>query len=196
MFRFRSSSASRAPAPAERVFGFGTESVPQVIGNVHDDGSPVMVGTTDGGASWSKATFAIPSDAPNYFGSGLSRHRRHQLPGNLRLSGAWRRRPERSLHTHLPLRRERSFIVERLSVWPKLEMRGPAIALLFSGELGECPLSPVRGRRGRAFRPRLGGVVSRPRAGEVGHPRNFPVYRHLAEPQSQAIPRAKCCTLG
>jgi photosystem II stability/assembly factor-like uncharacterized protein len=46
----------------------GQESVPQVIGNVHDDGSPVMVGTTDGGATWTKSTFVIPANAPNYLG--------------------------------------------------------------------------------------------------------------------------------
>ena len=46
----------------------GQESVPQVIGNVHDEGSPVLVGTNDGGATWSKETFTIPSDAPNYLG--------------------------------------------------------------------------------------------------------------------------------
>ena len=55
-------------ASASVCWASGQESVPQVIGNVHDEGSPVMVGTTDGGATWSKATFAIPSDAPNYLG--------------------------------------------------------------------------------------------------------------------------------
>ena len=55
-------------ASATVCWASGQEAVPQVIGNVHDDGSPVMVGTTDGGMSWSKATFAIPADAPNYLG--------------------------------------------------------------------------------------------------------------------------------
>ena len=55
-------------ASATVCWAAGQESVPQVIGNVHDEGSPVMVGTTDGGATWSKATFSIPSDAPNYLG--------------------------------------------------------------------------------------------------------------------------------
>ena len=55
-------------ASATVCWASGQEAVPQIVGNVHDDGSPVMVGTTDGGASWSKATFAIPSDAPNYLG--------------------------------------------------------------------------------------------------------------------------------
>jgi hypothetical protein len=55
-------------ASATVCWASGQEAVPQVIGNVHDDGSPVMLGTTDGGVSWSKATFAIPADAPNYLG--------------------------------------------------------------------------------------------------------------------------------
>ncbi len=55
-------------ASATVCWAAGQEAVPQVIGNVHDDGLPVMVGTTDDGVSWSKATFAIPADAPNYLG--------------------------------------------------------------------------------------------------------------------------------
>jgi hypothetical protein len=46
----------------------GQEAVPVVIGNVHDDGSSVIVGTADGGTSWNKVTFSIPSGAPNYEG--------------------------------------------------------------------------------------------------------------------------------
>jgi photosystem II stability/assembly factor-like uncharacterized protein len=46
----------------------GQEAVPQVIGNVHDDGSPVVVGTSDGGRTWTKATFSVPANAPNYLG--------------------------------------------------------------------------------------------------------------------------------
>ena len=55
-------------ASASVCWASGQESVSQVIGNVHDEGSPVLVGTTDGGATWSKETFTIPSDAPNYLG--------------------------------------------------------------------------------------------------------------------------------
>jgi photosystem II stability/assembly factor-like uncharacterized protein len=55
-------------ASATVCWASGQEAVPQVIGNVHDDGSPVMVGTADGGVTWSKATFAIPPDAPNFLG--------------------------------------------------------------------------------------------------------------------------------
>jgi hypothetical protein len=49
----------------------GQEAVPEVVGNAHNDGSPVMVGTTDSGLSWSKATFVIPPDAPNYLGQSF-----------------------------------------------------------------------------------------------------------------------------
>jgi photosystem II stability/assembly factor-like uncharacterized protein len=55
-------------ASATACWASGQESVPQVIGNVHDAGSPVLLGTSDGGATWSKETFTIPSDAPNYLG--------------------------------------------------------------------------------------------------------------------------------
>jgi hypothetical protein len=30
--------------------------------------APVLLGTSDGGATWTKETFTIPSDAPNYLG--------------------------------------------------------------------------------------------------------------------------------
>ena len=46
----------------------GQEAVPVVIGNVHNDGSPVLLGTTNGGSSWEKVTFTVPPGAPNYDG--------------------------------------------------------------------------------------------------------------------------------
>jgi photosystem II stability/assembly factor-like uncharacterized protein len=46
----------------------GTEAVPVVIGNVHDGGSAVMLGTTDGGSTWKKVTFTVPPGAPNPYG--------------------------------------------------------------------------------------------------------------------------------
>jgi photosystem II stability/assembly factor-like uncharacterized protein len=55
-------------ASASVCWASGQESVPQVIGNVHDAGSPVLVGTSDSGATWSKETFTIPDNAPNYLG--------------------------------------------------------------------------------------------------------------------------------
>jgi photosystem II stability/assembly factor-like uncharacterized protein len=46
----------------------GSEAVPIVIGNVHDGGSAVILGTHDGGARWQKVTFSVPPGAPNYYG--------------------------------------------------------------------------------------------------------------------------------
>jgi hypothetical protein len=50
---------------AQQCWVGGSEAVPQQIGNVYDGGSSVLLGTTDGGASWSRSTFAIPAGAPN-----------------------------------------------------------------------------------------------------------------------------------
>lgn len=58
-------------ASATVCWAAGQQAVPEVVGNAHNGGSPVMVGTTDGGGSWSKATFAIPTDAPNYLGQSF-----------------------------------------------------------------------------------------------------------------------------
>lgn len=55
-------------ASATVCWAAGQEAVPQVIGNVHDAGSPVVLGTSDGGLTWTKATFAVPETAPNYLG--------------------------------------------------------------------------------------------------------------------------------
>jgi hypothetical protein len=46
----------------------GSDAVPQQIGNAFDEGSSMLLGTTDGGATWSKVAFSVPSNAPNYDG--------------------------------------------------------------------------------------------------------------------------------
>jgi photosystem II stability/assembly factor-like uncharacterized protein len=46
----------------------GSEAVPQTIGNASDAGSSMLLGTTDGGTTWSKVTFSVPSSSPNYDG--------------------------------------------------------------------------------------------------------------------------------
>jgi photosystem II stability/assembly factor-like uncharacterized protein len=46
----------------------GSDAVPQKIGTGTDGGSSVLLGTTDGGSRWSRVTFSVPSDAPNYDG--------------------------------------------------------------------------------------------------------------------------------
>jgi hypothetical protein len=55
-------------ASAEVCWLGGQEAVPQVIGNAHDDGSPVILGTTNGGSTWKRVTFTVPVGAPNYDG--------------------------------------------------------------------------------------------------------------------------------
>jgi hypothetical protein len=46
----------------------GSDAVPQQIGHTFDGGSSMLLGTTDGGATWSKVTFSVPTNAPNYDG--------------------------------------------------------------------------------------------------------------------------------
>jgi photosystem II stability/assembly factor-like uncharacterized protein len=46
----------------------GTEAVPQVIGNVHNGDSPLILGTTDRGLTWTKLTFTVPPGARNPYG--------------------------------------------------------------------------------------------------------------------------------
>lgn len=43
----------------------GSESIPQKVGSGIDEGSPMLLGTTDAGATWSKVTFNVPATAPN-----------------------------------------------------------------------------------------------------------------------------------
>ena len=46
----------------------GTELIAEIAGKSTDMSSPVLVGTTDGGATWSKVVFSVPSTAPNVTG--------------------------------------------------------------------------------------------------------------------------------
>ena len=46
----------------------GSDAVPEQIGDTHNGGSSMLLGTTDGGSSWSKVTFSVPDGAPNYDG--------------------------------------------------------------------------------------------------------------------------------
>ncbi len=43
----------------------GSESIPQKVGSGIDEGSPVLLGTTDAGATWSKVTFSVAATAPD-----------------------------------------------------------------------------------------------------------------------------------
>jgi hypothetical protein len=59
--------AISCPSPTVCWLG-GQEAVPIVIGNVHDEGSSVILGIGDAGETWQKVTFSVPSGAPNYYG--------------------------------------------------------------------------------------------------------------------------------
>ena len=50
----------------------GQEEVAQKVGTGIDMGSPVLVGTTDGGTNWSKVTFSVPATAPNPTGQSYN----------------------------------------------------------------------------------------------------------------------------
>lgn len=46
----------------------GTELVPEKAGRASDMSSPVLIGTTDAGSTWSKVVFSVPPTAPNATG--------------------------------------------------------------------------------------------------------------------------------
>ena len=53
---------------ATRCWAGGSDAIPEQVGRGYNGGSPVLLGTTDGGATWSKVTFSVPAGAPNYDG--------------------------------------------------------------------------------------------------------------------------------
>jgi photosystem II stability/assembly factor-like uncharacterized protein len=53
---------------ATECWAGGQEEVGQKVGSGVDMGSPVLIGTTDGGSTWSKVVFSVPSTAPNATG--------------------------------------------------------------------------------------------------------------------------------
>jgi hypothetical protein len=46
----------------------GSEAVPRQVGTTYDGGQPILLGTTDGGATWSNVTFNVPGGAPDAYG--------------------------------------------------------------------------------------------------------------------------------
>ena len=44
----------------------GSDAVPTQVGTVYNGGGPTLLGTTDGGSTWSLVTFSVPVGAPNY----------------------------------------------------------------------------------------------------------------------------------
>jgi photosystem II stability/assembly factor-like uncharacterized protein len=57
-----------ACASATECWATGSEAVPQQVGRAYDAGSSMVIGTTDGGMTWSKVSFSVPSSAPNAYG--------------------------------------------------------------------------------------------------------------------------------
>jgi hypothetical protein len=55
-------------ASATECWAAGSESVVEKVGNATNGGSPILLGTIDGGASWSKVVFTVPTGAPNAYG--------------------------------------------------------------------------------------------------------------------------------
>ncbi len=51
-----------------RCWAGGSDAIPQQVGRGYNGGSPVLLGTIDGGVTWSKVTFSVPVGAPNYDG--------------------------------------------------------------------------------------------------------------------------------
>src|ERR1700677_861316 len=46
----------------------GADTVPRQVGSTYDGGQPILLGTTDGGATWSSVTFNVPGGAPDAYG--------------------------------------------------------------------------------------------------------------------------------
>jgi hypothetical protein len=46
----------------------GSDVVPRQVGTTYDGGQPILLGTTDGGATWSDVTFSVPEGAPDDYG--------------------------------------------------------------------------------------------------------------------------------
>ncbi len=54
----------------KQCWATGYDAVPEQVGTSHNGGSPMLLGTTDGGSTWSNVTFSVPQGAPNYYGQG------------------------------------------------------------------------------------------------------------------------------
>ena len=46
----------------------GSDAVPRQVGTTYDGGQPILLGTTDGGATWSDVNFSVPEGAPDAYG--------------------------------------------------------------------------------------------------------------------------------
>jgi hypothetical protein len=53
-----------------KCWATGSDAVPEQVGTSQNGSSPVLLGTIDGGSTWSVVTFSVPQGAPNYLGQG------------------------------------------------------------------------------------------------------------------------------
>ncbi len=59
---------SIACASATQCWASGSEQILERVGRGENMSSPVLLGTTDGGATWSKVVFSVPAGAPDAYG--------------------------------------------------------------------------------------------------------------------------------
>jgi hypothetical protein len=52
----------------DQCWASGSDAEPEQIGIAYNGGSSILLGTTDGGLTWSRVTFNVPAGAPNYYG--------------------------------------------------------------------------------------------------------------------------------
>lgn len=52
----------------DQCWATGSDAVPEQVGTAHNGGSPMLLGTTDGGSHWEPVTFSVPEGASNYLG--------------------------------------------------------------------------------------------------------------------------------
>jgi len=53
---------------ANECWASGSGAIPQKVGNSSNGGSSMLLGTTNGGRSWSPVSFSVPAGAPNFDG--------------------------------------------------------------------------------------------------------------------------------
>jgi hypothetical protein len=53
---------------ASTCWATGSDAIPRVVGNSHNGNSALIIGTTNGGRTWSPVSLAVPTNAPDYDG--------------------------------------------------------------------------------------------------------------------------------
>ncbi len=63
----------------------------------------MVLGTTNGGLTWSRVTFRVPGTAPNFYGQSYAQHRLYRLPVCRSLRRSRRRGTVLSIYSDLQL---------------------------------------------------------------------------------------------